>query len=92
MLLLMSCTNFSYLILGNIIDLVTHVQLKEKCKIACNANYLSCTNSDVMACHLLLFILRRGNMCVLHTGISTVFEIRGVHSALEQLKERYLWT
>ena len=48
----------------------------------------------LMTCHKLL--LETGEATKtdehVHTSITTVFEIRGVHFALEQLKEHYLWT
>ena len=47
-----------------------------------------------MTCHILLLETGQATKTDehVHTLITTVFEIRGVHFALEQLKEHYLWT
>ena len=47
-----------------------------------------------MTCHKLLLETGKATKTDehVHTSITTVFEIRGVHFALEQLKEHYLWT
>ena len=48
----------------------------------------------LMTCHHLLLEKDQATKTDehVHTLITTVFEIRGVHFALEQLKEHYLWT
>ena len=48
----------------------------------------------LMTCHQLLLETGQATKTDehVHTLITTVFEIRGVHFALEQLKEHYLWT